>query len=123
MTDLYAPGANAQNSAQQIPGVGKSVWTSASSTAGNGADTASDTKQDWKAQKEEQARIRKRQNDLKKIETEIEKLETRDAEIDELLTQEEIYTDVSRLVELNKEKEALQTNLETLYAQWEELAE
>lgn len=123
MTNLYAPGANAQNSAQQIPGVGKSVWTSASSTAGNGADTASDTKQDWKAQKEEQARIRKRQNDLKKIETEIEKLETRDAEIDELLTQEEIYTDVSRLVELNKEKEALQTNLETLYAQWEELAE
>lgn len=123
MTDLYAPGANAQNSAQQIPGVGKSVWTSASSTAGNGADTASDTKQDWKAQKEEQARIRKRQNDLKKIETEIEKLETRDSEIDELLTQEEIYTDVSRLVELNKEKEALQTNLETLYAQWEELAE
>ncbi len=123
MTDLYAPGANAQNSAQQIPGVGKSVWTSASSTAGNAADTASDTKQDWKAQKEEQARIRKRQNDLKKIETEIEKLETRDAEIDELLTQEEIYTDVSRLVELNKEKEALQTNLETLYAQWEELAE
>lgn len=123
MTDLYAPGANAQNSAQQIPGVGKSVWTSASSTVGNGADTASDTKQDWKAQKEEQARIRKRQNDLKKIETEIEKLETRDSEIDELLTQEEIYTDVSRLVELNKEKEALQTNLETLYAQWEELAE
>lgn len=123
MTDLYAPGANAQNSAQQIPGVGKSVWTSASSTAGNGADTVSDTKQDWKAQKEEQARIRKRQNDLKKIETEIEKLETRDAEIDELLTQEEIYTDVSRLVELNKEKEALQTSLETLYAQWEELAE
>ena len=123
MTDLYAPGANAQNSAQQIPGVGKSVWTSASSTAGNSADTVSDTKQDWKAQKEEQARIRKRQNDLKKIETEIEKLETRDAEIDELLTQEEIYTDVSRLVELNKEKEALQTNLETLYAQWEELAE
>lgn len=60
---------------------------------------------------------------MKKIETEIEKLETRDAEIDELLTQEEIYTDVSRLVELNKEKEALQTNLETLYAQWEELAE
>ncbi|WP_432628404.1 ribosomal protection-like ABC-F family protein [Brotaphodocola sp.] len=124
MTDLYAPGANAQTSSQQIPGVGKSVWSSsAAGNSANSADAGSDTKQDWKAQKEEQARIRKRQNDLKKIETEIEKLETRDAEIDELLTQEEIYTDVSRLVELNKEKEALQTNLETLYAQWEELAE
>lgn len=122
MTDLYAPGANSQNSSQQIPGVGKSVWSS--NSAGVSADAgSSDTKQDWKAQKEEQARIRKRQNDLKKLENEIEKLETRDAEIDELLTQEEIYTDVSRLVELNKEKEALQTNLETLYAQWEELAE
>ena len=123
MTDLYAPGANAQNSAQQISGVGKSVWTSASSTAGNGADTASDTKQDWKAQKEEQARLRKRQNELKKIEDKIHELETRDGEIDELLSQEDVYTDVSRLMELNKEKESIQKELEVLYEKWEELAE
>lgn len=51
---------------------------------------------------EEQARIRKRQNDLKKVEDEIHKLETRDGEIDELLTQEEIFTDVAKLMELNK---------------------
>ena len=89
------------------------------------AKSAAETevKLDWKAQKEEQARIRKRQNDLKKVEDEIHKLETRDGEIDELLSQEEIYTDVARLVELNNEKESLQQKLEELYETWEELAE
>ena len=83
----------------------------------------SEVKQDWKAFKEEQARIRKRQNDLKKTEDEIHQLETRDGEIDGLLTREEVFTDVSRLMELNKEKEELQTRLEELYEIWETLAE
>ena len=78
---------------------------------------------DWKAQKEEQARIRKRQNDLKKTEEEILRLEARDGEIDQLLSQEEIYTDVSRLMELNQEKESIQSSLEELYEKWEELAD
>ena len=103
----------------------------ASETSGNqdsgteGAQTpgASEVKQDWKAFKEEQARIRKRQNDLKKTEDEIHRLETRDGEIDGLLTLEEVFTDVSRLMELNKEKEEIQTRLEELYEIWETLAE
>lgn len=78
---------------------------------------------DWKAQKEEQARLRKRQNDLKKTEDAIHRLEVRDGEIDELLTRPEIYTDVAKLVELNQEKEKLTQELEELYAVWEELAE
>ena len=95
----------------------------------SGADSASapasesGVKQDWKAQKEEQARIRKRQNDLKKVEDEIHSKETRDAEIDLLLTQEEVYSNVSKLMELNKEKEAISSRLEELYEMWEELAE
>ena len=80
-------------------------------------------KLEWKAQKEEQARIRKLQNDLKKTEDEIHRLETRDAEIDGLLALEEVYTDVTRLMELNKEKEEGAARLEELYARWEELAE
>ncbi len=80
-------------------------------------------KQDWKARKEEQARQRKRQNDLKKTEDSIHSLETRDSEIDHLLTQEEVYTDVARLVELNQEKEGIASRLEALYQQWEQLAE
>lgn len=83
----------------------------------------SEVKLDWKAQKEEQARNRKRQNDLKKTEDEIHKLETRDAEIDALLLDEAVYTDVAKLVELNQEKETLQSRLEELYEIWESLAE
>ena len=87
------------------------------------ASLQSENKLDWKAQKEEQARIRKRQNDLKKTEEEILRLETRDGEIDQLLSLEEIYTDVSRLMELNQEKESIQSSLEELYEKWEELAD
>jgi len=87
------------------------------------AGSLADGKMDWKAQKEEQARLRKRQNELKKVEDKIHELETRDGEIDELLSQEDVYTDVSRLMELNKEKESIQKELEVLYEKWEELAE
>lgn len=86
-------------------------------------EDTTETKLDWKAQKEEQARLRKRQNELKKIEDEIHKLETRDGEIDELLIKEEIFTDVPKLMELNQEKDAIGKQLESLYEQWEELAE
>ena len=78
---------------------------------------------DWKTQKEEQARLRKRQNDLKKAEDEIHRLETKDHEIDEMLGREEIYTDVAKLMELNQEKTSISDELERLYAVWEELSE
>lgn len=79
-------------------------------------------KQDWLQQKEEQARARKRQSDLKRVEDEIQTLESRDAEIDALLVKEEIFSDPGRLLELNREKSALSERLELLLAQWEELA-
>ena len=77
---------------------------------------------DWKQQKEEQARQRKRENDLKKTEAEIFELESRDNEINELLTKEEVYTDVAECLKLHKEQEALKARLEILYEQWEALA-
>ena len=43
---------------------------------------AAGNKASWQQQKEEQARLRKIENELKKTETEIEKLETRNSEID-----------------------------------------
>ena len=105
--------------------------TQAADTSGlagpSGSGTqAPDTKgafADWRQQKEEQARIRKRKNDLKKTEDAIHQLETRDGEIDDLLTQEDVYTDTARLVELNNEKQAIAAKLETLYEQCEALAE
>lgn len=89
----------------------------------SGTAQTSSVKQDWQAQKEMQARIRKRQNDLKKTEDQIHLLETRDSEIGELLQREEIYTDVAKLMELNQEKQDIQDQLEALYERWEELAQ
>ena len=114
-------GSEAPKSALGRPadaGTGASSGTAASSSA---SDTGA--KLDWKAQKEEQARIRKRQNELKKTEDAIHQLETRDSEINELLALEEVYTDVSRLMELNKEKDSISEKLEKFYELWEALAE
>ena len=74
-------------------------------------------------QKEEQARLRKRQNDLKKTEERIGVLETRNGKIDELMMQEEVYTNSVKCQELAKEKAANEAELEELYEKWEELAE
>ena len=82
-----------------------------------------DRKLDWKQQKEEQARQRKRENDFKKTEAEIFELESRDGEIDQLLTQESVYTNVAECMKLHKEKEAIASRLEILYEQWEALAQ
>ena len=77
----------------------------------------------WQEQKEEQARLRKRQNDLKKTEERIGVLETRNGKIDELMMQEEVYTNSVKCQELAKEKAANEAELEELYEKWEELAE
>lgn len=87
------------------------------------AQETSEAKSDWKQQKEEQAKQRKRQNDLKKTEEDIATLEARNEEIDALLTKEEIFTDVSKLMKLNTEKEQINETLSALYERWEELAE
>ena len=86
-------------------------------------EAVSEVKLDWKSQKEEQARKRKLQNELKKTEEEISSLEARDGELDEQLTLEEVYTDHQRVREINDEKTSIAGRLEELYARWEELAE
>ena len=96
--------------------------TSSSASAAS-SSTESDSKLDWKQQKELQAQIRKKQNELKKVEARIEELETRDREIDDLLTKEEVFTNVAEVTKLSKEKEAIQAELEGLYEDWEILSE
>ncbi|HJD38625.1 MAG TPA: ABC-F family ATP-binding cassette domain-containing protein, partial [Candidatus Blautia stercoripullorum] len=83
----------------------------------------SSTKLDWQQKKEEQARIRKRENDLKKTEKAIEELESRDKEIDEELSKPEIATDPSKCIPLSAEKAEISEKLEELYEKWEELAQ
>lgn len=84
--------------------------------------TASATKSDWQQQKEEQARKRKRENDLKKVEEEIEQLELRDKAIDLEMEKVEVATDVAECVKLSNEKAEIALRLEELYEKWEELA-
>ncbi len=79
-------------------------------------------KDDWKAQKEEQARLRKRQNDIAKIEKNIEKLEAENAELDEQLALPEVYTDVPKLMKLNERKQEIEEELTKLYEDWETLS-
>lgn len=77
----------------------------------------------WQEQKEAQARERKRKNDLKKTEERIAVLETRNQEIDELMTQEDIYSNSVKCQELAIEKSSNEEELETLYEQWADLVE
>ena len=86
-------------------------------------ETITDNKLSWQQQKEEQARIRKRKNDLKKTEEEIHSLEIRNGEIDALLIQEEIFTNPEKLMELHEEKKQVEARLEELLEHWELLAE
>ena len=101
LTKIYAPDTQEKNIAVQ---------------------TESSNKSDWKQQKEEQAKKRKRENDLKKTEAEIEKLELRDSEIDEEMSKPEVAVDVAKCVALSNEKAEISLKLEDLYEKWEELA-
>lgn len=85
-------------------------------------ETPSEGRLTWQQQKEEQARKRKQENELKKVEKRIEELETRDKEIDDTLVLPDVCTNVGRCAELSREKDKIQAELEELYEKWEELA-
>lgn len=82
---------------------------------------ASETKLDWKAQKEAQAEARKKENAIKKLEKEIEETEEKIKEKDETLALEEIYTNAMESKKILKEKAILEEKLNELYEKWEEL--
>ncbi|MDO5335978.1 MAG: ABC-F family ATP-binding cassette domain-containing protein [Eubacteriales bacterium] len=86
------------------------------------AAQVSDSKLTWQQKKEEQARARKKENELKKVEARIEALEEKNREIDDTLILPEVCTNVARCAQLSKEKEAVEKELEELYERWEELA-
>ena len=77
--------------------------------------------QDWKAQKEQQAKQRKKENDIRKCEEEIAKLEEKDKQLDNEMALPENATNVTKHQELTKEKESISTRLEELYEKWETL--
>lgn len=83
--------------------------------------SVSESKLSWQEQKEQQAKERKRKNDLKKTEEEIGRLEERNAQIDHELTLEEVYSNSVRCQELALERSENESRLEELYERWSEL--
>lgn len=114
---VYINGAgNKQAGSKDTP------WSPAGTSGKKDTENVSVNKLTWQQQKEEQARIRKRKNDLKKVEDEIHALETENTEIDNLLVLEEVYTNPERLMELNSRKKEIDSKLEELLEKWEQLA-
>ena len=85
----------------------KELLTPVSETASSAAEEPSAQKLDWKQQKENQALIRKRENDLKKCEEKIEALETQSAALDDEMAKPEIATNSAKLQEIAGEKERI----------------
>ena len=81
----------------------------------------SDSKQEWIENKTAQAQKKKISNALNKCEKEIEKIEEKLGLIDEEFANPEISSNVGKLMELQKEKTALEEKLEKLMNEWEEL--
>ena len=73
---------------------------------------------DWENQKELSAKRRKWQNALQKAEEKIAKLEERKEEL--TASMEEVGSDVGRLMEIHREQEAIDKELEEQYVLWEE---
>ncbi len=84
-------------------------------------EAVSENKLDWQSRKEQQAKQRKKENDLKKCEESIASLENELKEIEQEMTLPENATNVTKLQELADRQETLNTSLLALYEQWEAL--
>lgn len=90
-------------------------------SSGKAQETSSDGADSWQRQKEEQKEQRKLANALKKVEDRISVLEKENADIDERMADPAIGTDLPKLEDLQKKKDANDEELSGLYDQWEKL--
>ena len=105
---------------ERLQAASQNITTDNATTNTNSANS---TKLDWKAQKEEQAKKRKRANDLKKVEKHIEELENEASDIDTQMLSPDIACNTSELTKLSIKRGQIEETLNSLYEQWEELAE
>lgn len=82
----------------------------------------SSSKEEYLKNKEEQARIRKLANDLKRTEAKIEELENTISEIDKKINDPENATNSFKLGELSTQREQIDNELMELYEKWETLS-
>lgn len=98
------------------------TFLSGSSPSSKAEQTPSAQKLDWQAKKEQQARQRKKENDLKKCEDEITALEEKSHLLDEKMALPENASNVSKLQEITREKADIEEKLTALYDTWESLS-
>ncbi len=93
------------------------------SVSSSGKDAASsENKLDWQAKKEQQAKARKKENDLRKCEEAISALEKRIAGVESDMLLPENATNAAKLQELAGKLEEMNGELLGLYEKWEELS-
>ena len=94
---------------------------SLTSSTASSVSVDTESKLDWKQQKEEQAKQRKKENRLKKVEAQITELETQQEELSEAMSLPENASDPAKLMELSNEQASIASSLEELYEEWETL--
>ena len=99
----------------------KSVVSASTQVKNSAATTLSTAKEERLLQKEEQARERRRLNEIAKIEARISEIDALIEEIDNELSKEEIYTDHTKSAEFTGMRDQLSNEQEQLYGRWEEL--
>jgi ATP-binding cassette subfamily F protein 3 len=107
----------------------KKAEAMANAASPNPAEQTKDTtaaeasKLNWQEQKAEQARQRKRANELKKVEQRISELEAEAAELDARMAEPSVACDNAELVKLSTQRGAVEEELSKLYDTWETLAQ
>ncbi len=93
---------------------------------GGGNDSSPEkasSKDDWKKAREEAARQRKLENDIKKAENRISQLEEENEQIQSEMNRPEFMSDPDKLLELSRKYEENESLLLDLYEEWEKLSE
>ena len=114
----YPNGSSAHQESESLHEKEKAALNAASTSA---VSVDTEAKLDWKQQKEEQAKQRKRENRLKKVEDMITDLETKQEELSEAMSLPENASDPAKLMELSNKQAEITSSLEELYEEWETL--
>ena len=83
--------------------------------------TKTQIKEEKRKEKEQREKEKKNRYKIKNIEQEIEEIESKIEELDNLLCQEEVYSNPLRSKEVSQEKSNYEDKLSSLYEAWEEL--
>lgn len=124
VSNLNSEGASLMHSADtSVNNAAKGLTLDIASDKAESISADTEAKLDWQAQKELQARQRKRENELKKCESQIESLEERKIFLEGEMAKPEIATNSVKLQEVANEIAKTDEKLAELYDKWEELAE